>query len=109
MSDPDWWSLIDRKAALREQFPNPDMLRATERSALGLLHKPPTQAERAARGAMTQERDADMFIARMEERTGIGAAYRKRLTELATARAVQRREEWLARMRDRGLIKEESA
>jgi hypothetical protein len=105
--DPDWWSLIDRKAALREQFPNADVLRATERSALGVLHKPLTEAEKVARGAMTQERDAELFIARMEERTGIGTAYRKRLTELATARAVKRREEWLARMRDRGLIHEE--
>lgn len=108
--EPDWWSLIDRKAALREQFPNPEVVRATERPALGLLHKPLTQAEKVARGAMTQERDADLFIARMEERTGIGTAYKRRLAELAAERAVTRRNQWLTRMKQRGFnITEETS
>lgn len=106
----DWWSLIDRKAALREQFPPADVVRATERVSLGLLHKPPTPEERAARGAWTQERDADLFIARMEERTGAAAAHRHHLQEMAALRAVKRREEWAARMRDKGYdIKDQTA
>lgn len=100
---PTWWASIDVAAALRERWPDPDTLRQTERAQLGLLVDPAaSQLQRIQRAAMTQERDADLFITRMEERTGSGAAHKRRLAEKAAARAVARREAWVARMKERG-------
>jgi hypothetical protein len=104
----DWWSLIDPEAAMREQFPDAGRLRETERVALGNLYYRPTSEElkalRIERLGSSHERDADSFIERMEQRTGAAAARRHRLDELATAHAVRRREEWVERMKERGLI-----
>lgn len=65
----DWWSLIDQKAALREQFPPADVVRATERVSLGVIHTEPGPIEWGTRLAVSQTADADRFISLMEERT----------------------------------------
>lgn len=100
---PEWWASIDVEAAETERWPDVDTLRRTERAQLGMLVTPAESvAARMRRLEITADRDADRFIARMEERTGIGAAHRNRLTELANERTVKRRDAWAQKMREKG-------
>lgn len=101
----DWWSLIDQKAALKEQFPAKSTV---------MLERPGSRSDRAAQehfaeigaalkarfSTVQQEHDADTLIAEMKER--------RNKRRLANERADQRKrkaakDEWLQKMADKGI------
>jgi hypothetical protein len=108
---PEWWDLIDRDAAIAEQFPSTDIVKR-ERIG-GPSDRAMREAHEAAKLARERgdylarvaaaEKSADAFIARMEERTS-EAEKRRRINELnKEAREAKRRLSWLLGMEQKAL------
>lgn len=109
--EPVWWGVIDRDAAIAEQFPSVDVVRR-ERIG-GPADRAMREAHEAAKVArerggylervIADERSADAFIARMEERTS-EAEKRRRINALnKEARDAKRRLSWLLGMEEKAL------
>jgi len=101
---PEWWSLIDRDAAIAEQFPPFEVVKR-ERPSGALAQRLNAEHEqrklvthaRRERARQEQEADADALIERMEARTG-EAARRRRLVEIQReTREAERRLSWLVK------------
>lgn len=112
--EPEWWSLIDKDAAIAEQFPPIEKVRL-ERPGGPLAKQLDAAHRRRVEGRVkrdrlrgVQEAEADRFIAEIEARTG-EKAKRRRLAELdkerrdveREIRAAERRLAWLSAMSNR--------
>jgi hypothetical protein len=108
---PEWWDLIDRDAAIAEQFPAVDVVKQ-ERIG-GPADRAMRDAHEAAKTARERgdwlariaaaEKSADAFIARMEARSS-EAEKRRRIAALnKEARDAQRRLSWLLGMEQKAL------
>ena len=108
---PEWWDLIDREAAIAEQFPAAAVVK---RERIGgpadRAMREAHEAAKVARRNGTQtarmaadEKSADAFIARMEARFGEGERRRRLAAIQKETRAAQRRLSWLLDMEQRAL------
>lgn len=102
---PEWWSLIDRDAAIAEQFPPLEVVRRERPGGplakrLDAEHEQRKMLDRSRHVSRRREQaaEADAFIARMEATYG-EARKRRRLNELDRERREIERELRQARRR----------